>query len=206
MIIGMPFLRFIILIVILSIFPETLFAADAEKYSELMNSYIDRNNRSHLALGERVYDKTFNRIFDAIIIGMPDTGYTVKNMEKSSGYIFAEGKYEMPPDQFIRMVEEMRQEIRNVSGFKIKNDIIYEAREVDAVSISLLSFGNQQTKVKIRIKTDAPNTYPPYLEEIYKSVWRAIERQVFLDENLDGNDKSEPASVKISPKEISRKH
>ncbi len=201
-----PALWITIIFVVLSFFPKSVMGWDREKYQELQNSYIERNNRLNLALGERVYDKSFNRIFDAIIIGMPDTGYTVKNMEKSSGYIFAEGKYEMPPDQFIRMVEEMRQEIRNVSGFKIKNDIIYEAREVDAVSISLLSFGNQQTKVKIRIKTDAPNTYPPYLEEIYKSVWRAIERQVFLDENLDGNDKSEPASVKISPKEISRKH
>lgn len=195
-----------IIFVVLSFFPKSLIAWDREKFKELINSYIERNNRLNLALGERVYDKTFNRIFDAIVIGLTDTGYTVKNMEKSSGYIFAEGKYEMPPDAFVSLINELNQEVKEATGADPHNDPIYDRRPIDAVTISILPFSNHQTKVKIRIKPPVPNTYPPYLEETYKGVWRAIERQVFLDENLDGNDKSESAAVKKREKGISRMH
>lgn len=193
-----PALWITILFIALSFFPKSLIAWDREKFEELEKSHTERNNRLHLALGERVYDKTFNRVFDAIIIGLPDTGYTVKNMEKSSGYIFAEGKYEMPLDKFVDLINELNQSVKDATGAKPDNKPDYNRRPIDAVSIYILQLTNQQTKVKIRIKPPDPRTYPPYLEETYKGVWRAIERQVFLDENLDGDNKNESATNKIS--------
>jgi len=188
--------------VVLSIFPKTLIAWDAEKYNELCSTYSERNNRLHLSLGERVYDKSFNRVFDAIVIGLPDVGLTVKNMEKSSGYISGEGKYTMPLNEYMKMNDEMFQEIKDVSGRKF-TITGYDYPDLN-ISISLIPFANYQTKVKIRITAKYPWVYPPFLESTYRGIWRTIERQVFLDENLDGNDNNE-STVKISPRGLTRK-
>lgn len=178
-------------------------AYDYEKYNELVLSYIEKNNRIHLALGERVLDKKFDQVFNAMIIGLPDVGLTVKNMEKSSGYIFAEGKLTMPMDEYMKLVNDQFQEIREYSGRKFTFET-YEFIDVK-VSIYLFRINDRQTKVKVRITSDLSGIiYPPWLERAYNGIWRSVERQVFLDENLDGNDNKEPAAVKKREKGISR--
>jgi hypothetical protein len=55
-------------------------------------------------------------------------------------------------------------------------------RMAQAMTISLVRQGPSQTKVKIRFSNI---DYPRELEEYYKTVWPAIDRQIFLDRNLD---------------------
>jgi len=177
----------IIIFVVLSFFPKTLIAWDRQKYSELINSYREKDNQLRLALGERIYDKTFNRIFDSIVVGLPDVGLTAKNIEKSSGYIYVEGKYAMPPEELKILGDEMVKEIKDFTGYKY-NFSGYADPDIK-VSIYVVQFTDRQTKVKIKITAEPPNLYPPTLESIYKGVWHSIERQIFLDENLDGDKK-----------------
>lgn len=185
-------------------FPQNnIMAYDYEKYNELVLSYIEKNNRIHLALGERVLDKKFDQVFNAMIIGLPDVGLTVKNMEKSSGYIFSEGKLTMPMDEYMKLVNDQFQEIREYSGRKFTFET-YEFLDVK-VSIYLFRINDRQTKVKARIICDRSGIiYPPWLERAYNGIWRSVERQVFLDENLDGNDNKQPAAVNKREKGISR--
>jgi len=48
------------------------------------------------ALGDRIFDKDFDRVFDSLTVALASMGMTVDNMERQSGYIAAHGGL-LPP-------------------------------------------------------------------------------------------------------------
>ena len=50
------------------------------------------------------------------------------------------------------------------------------------MTISMVRQGKEQTKVKVRFSNIH---YPAQLEDYYKTVWAAIDKQIFLDRGLD---------------------
>ena len=169
----------------------TIMGKNSAKERELWASWGEQNKRQNEALGLRIYDKKFDLVFSSIIIAMADTGFSVKNMERMSGYILAEGPVPLSAAEEARLGKGMIKELNRVSPYKWE---LTPGNAKHVVTITVLRMGNGQTKVKMRIavadikgnyKTTYSSIYPPILEEEYKIIWRAIDRQIFLDENMD---------------------
>lgn len=145
--------------------------------------------RINEAFGERIYDKDPDVVFSAVVTGLANAGLAIKNMERQSGYILAEGPSPIPPDQFIKLEQPAVDEINKVSSRK---NYHANASGPRSVTITVIKFGVQKTKVKMRINrlliiSSGSNSsiYPAVLQADYQCCWRALEGQIFLDENLD---------------------
>jgi hypothetical protein len=145
------------------------------------------------SLGDRVFDKSFSRVFDSLTVALASMGMTVDNMERESGYIVAHG-YILPPDQSQELRSEELKEWCSVKGY---DPSLLEQRnqyEVDpdfasgmmqqgtTLTISLVKQSESQTKVKLRFNGVY---YPRKLEEYYKAVWPKLDKQIFLDKETD---------------------
>jgi hypothetical protein len=148
------------------------------------------------ALGDRVFDKSFDQVFNALVVALSSMGAEVSNMERQSGYIAARGKI-LPPDRSKALrheglVEYCRHhgydpsllDVRKGSDFEIDPDMGGSMMDkwATAMTISLVKQGEKQTKVKLRF---TGVYYPRLLEESYKVVWPTLDKQIFLDKNLD---------------------
>lgn len=167
---------------------------NSKKERQLFTAWGEENKRQNQAFGERVYDKDFDLVFTAVITGLADIGFSIRNMERQSGYILAEGPSPLSDEELNRHAEGMVQELNRVSAGWYATP----GNAKKAATITVLRFGNGRTKVKMRISTADiktnnastiySGTYPPILESEYKATWRALERQIFLDEHLDGTN------------------
>jgi hypothetical protein len=162
-----------------------------QKERELWAYYGEQNKKQNMAFGERLYDKSFDLVFSAVITGLSDIGLSVKNMERQSGYIFAEGPMPLSPVEQQKYGEEVSAELNKVSP-QHWTPLIGNA--VHSFTINVLKSAHNQTKVKLRISTVNvsggssvyASIYPPEFEALYRLAWQALERQIFLDEHLDG--------------------
>jgi hypothetical protein len=159
------------------------------------SAWYNQREQVTLAMGDRVFDKSFDRVFDAIIVAMANLGAHVENMERQSGYISARGNL-LPPDQTKQLRREYLVEYCKLNGYNVslldKSGDRFDRMDVDmmggmtnmmtGLTISLVKQGDNQTKVKLRF---ANTYYPRLLEEYYKVVWPALDKQIFLDKNLD---------------------
>jgi hypothetical protein len=172
----------------------------SELMKKLMNepdtsAWYNQREQVTLAMGDRVFDKSFDRVFDAITVAMANLGAHVENMERQSGYISARGNL-LPPDQTKQLRREYLVGYCKLNGYDVslldKSGDHYDI-DVDmmggmmsnimtSLTISLVKQGDNQTKVKLRF---ANTYYPRLLEEYYKVVWPALDKQIFLDKNLD---------------------
>jgi hypothetical protein len=160
--------------------------------SALFSQWAQENERQNQALGERVYDKDFDVVFSAVVTSFSDIGFAVKNMERQSGYILAEGPNPVPESQLRPLAQRMCDELNKVSSTKWVPRL---GNETKSATITVVRLGDHKTKLKMRIAnteiraaanaTRHYQTYPPSLEAEYQSMWRALEKQIFLDENLD---------------------
>jgi len=66
------------------------------KEPDLPQWYTQRQAISQ-ATGERVFDKSFDRVFDSLTVAVASLGAHVDNMERQSGYISARGTL-LPPE------------------------------------------------------------------------------------------------------------
>ena len=173
----------------------TIMGKSLDKERQLWTAWGEQNKRQNQALGERVYDKEFDLVFTAIITGLADIGFSIRNMERASGYILAEGPLPISIEEETRIGKSMVDELNSVSPRRWN---VTPGNAKHAATITVLRIGHGQTKVKIRISvaevrgnfsTVYSAIYPPILEEEYKAVWRALERQVFLDEHMDGTNR-----------------
>jgi len=159
------------------------------KEPDLPTWYTQREQDS-LAIGDRVYDKDFSRVFDSLTIALANLGMQVTNMERQSGYIAANGNL-LPPERYASLRHEGLVEYCRYYGYspsllevkkgEIDPDLSAGMRS-PAVTISLVRQGDNQTKVKVRFTSIY---YPPILVEHYRSIWLALDKQIFLDKNLD---------------------
>jgi hypothetical protein len=159
------------------------------------SAWYKQREQITLAMGDRVFDKSFDRVFDSITVAMANLGTHVENMERQSGYISARGNL-LPPDQAKQLRREYLVEYCKLNGYDVslldrkgKYDMGVDpdmmggmTNMMTGLTISLAKQGDNQTKVKLRF---ANTYYPRLLEEYYKVVWPALDKQIFLDKNLD---------------------
>lgn len=169
----------------------TMLGKSDEKVRALWSEWGNRNKQQHIALGERVYQKDFDLVFTAVVTGLSDLGLSIKNMERQSGYILAEGPTPLSAEEETRIGQEMVDQINQVAPTKW---YVTPGNATKAATITLKRIADGQTKVKMRIANVAIHgnytsryysTYPPLLQAEYQKMWQTIERQIFLDENLD---------------------
>jgi hypothetical protein len=146
------------------------------------------------AMGDRVFDKDFNRVFDSLIVALASMGMTVDNMERQSGYIAAHGQL-LPPESAKQLRSEELAAWCKANGY---DPSLVESRHGDMIdpdmsggmmgkisttlTISLIKQSEKQTKAKLRFNGIY---YPRRLEESFKALWPALDKQIFMDKGTD---------------------
>lgn len=148
-----------------------------------------------LALGDRTFDKRFERVFDSLTVALATLGSRVNNMERVSGYITAS----LPPLQPEKADAMQRDGLRQYAvakgypttvvdkgtgafDFDVGGSTGMMSRGMAGLTVSLVRQSARQTKVKLRFDNVH---YPLLVDEYYKTVWAAIDKQMFLDQALD---------------------
>jgi hypothetical protein len=147
-----------------------------------------------MAVGDRVFDKGFDRVFDSMITTLASLGCRVNNMERASGYITASIP-QLPPEQQEGLRKEALAQYAQAKGFPpsvLKSQGPYdidfdmgammERQGGAGLTLSMVKQGALQTKVKLRFDGAY---YPRQVEELYKKVWAEVDKQMFLDKALD---------------------
>ena len=157
-------------------------------------AWYQEREKITLAMGDRVFDKEFDRVFDSLTIALGTLEANVNNMERQSGYITA-AVPRLNPERAEQLRKQSMREFAKHHGYDPKLvDEKKGAYDIDldsmsgmqrigqAMTISLVKQSPTQTKVKIRFSNV---NYPAELQEYYKVVWPAIDKQIFLDKNVD---------------------
>lgn len=145
------------------------------------------------AMGDRIFDKDFDRVFDSLTIALGTLEANVNNMERQSGYITS-AVPRLSPERSRQLTDASLRAYASAKGYDpslLDKQGPYEvdlesmssfSRMNQAMTISLVRQSPTQTKVKIRFSNI---NYPPELAEYYKTVWPAIDKQIFLDRSVD---------------------
>ena len=173
-----------------------------EKKQELMQklmsdpqvpAWYTEREKITLAMGDRVFDMDFDRVFDSLTVALASMEANVNNMERQSGYITS-AVPRLSPERAEQLRRASMVDYCKANGYDPKLLDKEGAYEIDldsmtafsrmnqAMTISLVRQSATQTKVKIRF---ANVNYPAELQEYYKVVWPAVDKQIFLDRNVD---------------------
>ena len=159
-------------------------------------AWHSQREKMALAIGDRTFDKPFERVFESMITTLASLGCRVNNIERTSGYITA-SMPQLPPDQKEGLNQEARAQYAQIKGYPpsvlqkggpmgIDMDMDFggmmERNGGAGLTLSMVKQGAQQTKVKLRFDG---TYYPRQVEELYKKVWAEVDRQMFLDKALD---------------------
>lgn len=155
-------------------------------------AWHDQREKMALAIGDRVFDKSFDRTFDAMIIALANLGCRVNNMERVSGYITS-SLPELPPEQAEQLKKQALAEYAQAKGYPPsvldeKNNLFsvtlpsaMTEKMTAGVTLTMTKQGAERTKVKLRFNNVY---YPRTIEELYKRVWDAVDKQIFLDKTI----------------------
>lgn len=175
--------------------PESLMARQ-QLMMDMMNNpdvpaWHSQREQMALAIGDRQFDQTFDRVFDSMTVALATLGCRVQNMERTSGYITASIP-ELPPDQIEALRKESRRQYALAKGYPASvmddsgpMDDMFDfdtGRYMSGLTLSIVKQSPDLTKVKLRFDNVF---YPPLVDEYYKIVWRAVDKQMFLDKGLD---------------------
>lgn len=167
---------------------------------ELMDSpdlpaWHAQREKMALAVGDRTFQRGFDRVFDSMTIALATLGSRVNNMERASGYITASIPDLGPARTQALQREGLRQYAqvkgyppgivdRKGEGFELDVGAASSAmaRGMAGLTLTLTRQGPGQTKVKLRFDNVY---YPALVNEYYKAVWAAVDKQMFLDSALD---------------------
>lgn len=172
-------------------------------------AWHDQRQKIVMAQGDRVIDKGFHRVFDSMTVALATLECKVQNMERASGYISA-SLPALPPDHRDNLRHEalrayaaskgyspglLDRRARPAPGqraalagadfddmFDIESTVGLMGQHLGGVTLSLVRQGERQTKVKLRFDNVY---YPREVQEYYRMVWAAVDRQIFLDQALD---------------------
>lgn len=153
-----------------------------------------QRDKMALAVGDRVFDKSFDRVFDSMITALANLGCRVSNMERVSGYLTATLP-QLSPDLQEALHNEALAQYAQIKGyppsvltkqgpFDMDMDFsgMMERSGGAGLTLSMVRQGPRQTKVKLRFDGVY---YPRQIDELYKKVWAEVDRQMFLDKALD---------------------
>ena len=159
-----------------------------------LEAWYNQREQITQALGDRVFDKDFDRVFDSLTVGLASMGLTVGNMDRQSGYMSAHGQL-LSPDTYKQLRSEEMVAWCKAKGYdpslveRRDKDVIDPdmaggmlARCFTALTVALVRQSEKQTKVKLRFNGIY---YPRTLEESYRSVWPGIDKQIFIDKGTD---------------------
>jgi hypothetical protein len=79
-------------------------------------AWHDQREKMALAVGDRTIDKSFDRIFDSMIIALANLGCRVNNMERISGYLTS-SLPQLPPAQHDALAKEGLAEYAQAKGY-----------------------------------------------------------------------------------------
>jgi hypothetical protein len=156
-------------------------------------AWHEQREKMSLALGDRQFDQGFDRVFDSMTVALASLGCRVQNMERVSGYITASIP-ELPPTQMEALNLDGDRQYAVAKGYPANVvdktggpfDINISAnsfnRHMSGLTLSMVKQGQDQTKVKLRFDNVY---YPGLVDEYYKVVWQAVDKQMFLDKGLD---------------------
>ena len=167
------------------------------------DAWHDQRQKVAAALGDRVFDQDFARVFDSLTLAISDLELKVGNMERQSGYIAASGMTLSPTEAKAMRKEavndwckqngfdptvldkqfktsEMRQvgDMMDMSGMMAKYDTMQKG-----LTFQLVKMGDGKTKVKLRF---SDVYYPGEEESYYKLIWQAVDKQIFVDKTVEG--------------------
>jgi hypothetical protein len=156
-------------------------------------AWHDQREKMAMALGDRQFEQTFDRVFDSMTVALASLGCRVQNMERVSGYITASIP-ELPPAQMEALTLDGDRQYAVAKGYPASvvektggpYDFNVSAssfnRHMSGLTLSMVRQGPDQTKVKLRFDNVY---YPGLVDEYYKIVWHAVDKQMFLDKGLD---------------------
>ena len=171
------------------------FSQEIMKNPDLAEWYSQREKMA-LAVGDRVFDKGFDRVFESMITALASLGCRVNNIERNSGYITA-SLPQLSPDQQANLKNEARAQYAQIKGyppsvlqkggpmgFDVDMDVsgMMERGGGAGLTLTMLKQGTRQTKVKLRFDGIY---YPRQVDELYRKVWAEVDKQMFLDKALD---------------------
>lgn len=154
------------------------------------------------AMGDRVFDKDFARVFDSLVLAVSAMELKVINMERQSGYIAAGGISLSPTESKATHREAVIDWLRQ-NGFDpsildqpFRNPMFKNNARTNfdfggmmskfdkmqrGLTFQLVKMAKSQTKVKLRF---SDVYYPMEVETYYKLVWQAVDKQIFIDQNM----------------------
>jgi hypothetical protein len=156
------------------------------------------------AAGERVFSKDCSLVFDSLLVAVSSLELQVNNMERQSGYITASGISLSPTEaqalrrqaindwcaqnkldpsvldrQFHSSMLNGMTETTDVGNMMAKSD-----KRHRAVTFRIENLGEHRTRVTLRF---SEVYYPEELEAYYKLVWKSVDKEIFIDQALNGN-------------------
>ena len=155
------------------------------------------------ATGDRIFDSDFPRVFDSLTLAVASLELKLGTIQRQSGLLTASG-IELPPTEAKDMRREAVNEWCKLNGFDVsvldrdfKSSQMKNASEMmdrsdmmgryekmqKSVTFQLVKMGDKQTKVKLRF---SDVYFPTELETYYKTVWQAVDKQIFVDKNVEG--------------------
>ncbi|MDQ3259268.1 MAG: hypothetical protein M3Q00_00545 [Pseudomonadota bacterium] len=169
------------------------FSQEVMKNPDLPAWHAQRDKMA-LAVGDRVFDKGFDRVFDSMITALANLGCRVINMERMSGYLTA-SLPQLAPDQQEALHKEALAQYAQIKGYPSSVLSKQGAFDMDmdfssmmergggaGLTLSMVRQSPRQTKVKLRFDGAY---YPRRVDELYKKVWAEVDKQMFLDKALD---------------------
>ena len=158
-------------------------------------AWHDQRQKITMAVGDRVFDKSFDEVYEGMIIALATLGSRVNNMDRTSGYITGSIP-DLGPERTQQLQQESLAEYARIKGYP---DSVLQSqgpRDVNlgasqgmmsrmggsGLTLTMVRQSARQTKVKLRFD----NVYYPTTEqELYRNVWTAVDKQMFLDKALD---------------------
>jgi hypothetical protein len=177
---------------------------DLQARQQLMNDLMsspdlpawhDERQKLTMARGDRVFDKSFNEVFEGMVIALATLGSRVNNMDHASGYITASVP-DLGPERTQELQTEQLAEYAKIKGYpdSVLQKTSYGGMNLattqnmfarmggSGLTLTMVHQSTNQTKVKLRFD----NVYFPKTEdELYRNVWSAVDKQMFLDKALD---------------------
>ncbi len=158
------------------------------------DAWREQRQKLALAIGDRMFDKEFVRVFDSLVQAVASLEGKVNNMERQSGYIATSG-ITLQPAEKRTLIDEVVNEWCRLNGidssildrpFSERGETIrsrlfdLQAGETSVLgaemglTFQLVKMRANQTKVKLRF---SGVNYPREVETYYKLVWQAVDKQ-----------------------------